>query len=97
MNKKAFILLPLLLLATTATQSWDKKDKALVIGAVSTLVGGELIKQAILHKTKLYDIMKDRPHVLFAGTAVGIIAVRQYHSVVIQPIIDWYKGTPNKN
>jgi hypothetical protein len=47
------------LLATTATQSWDKKDKTLVIGAVSTLVGGELIKQAIIHHSKLINFFKD--------------------------------------
>lgn len=90
MNKKALILLPLLILGTSQAKAWDKKDKALVIGAASTLVAGELIKQAVIHHTKLINFFKDRPHVFIAGAAIGIIAVRQYHSAVITPILDWY-------
>lgn len=75
-----------------SAHAWDKKDKALLIGSASVLMGGELIRQAILHNKDIYQFFKDKPHVLLAGLGLTILAGRQYKDAVIQPLIDWYKS-----
>lgn len=79
----------LILSAGTSLKAWDKKDKALAIGATTTLIGGEMIRQAILHNQSLIHFFKERPHILIAGLALSAIAVRQYKDAVINPIIEW--------
>ena len=74
----AFLLCPI-----TPAKAWDQKDKALLIGAVTTLVGGEMIRQAILNNKTLIQFFKDKPHILIAGGAIGFIAV-------INPLVEWY-------
>ncbi len=81
----AFLLCPI-----NPAKAFDQKDKALIIGAVTTLIGGELIIQAIQNSKTVIDFCKHRPHVAIAGLAVSIIAARQYKDAVINPLVEWY-------
>lgn len=74
---------------TSKIQAWDKKDTALLVGAVTTLIGGELIRKACHHHKDIIEFAKNRPHVLIAGIAIIAIAARQYKDVVLNPILDW--------
>ncbi len=89
--KKLLLSLSLaaLLASTPTTGAWDKKDTALLVGAVTTLIGGELIRKACHHHKDIIEFAKNRPHVLIAGIAIIAIAARQYKDVVLNPILDW--------
>lgn len=94
--KKLFLLLALtggLLTVAPAINAWDKKDKALLIGSVSTLIGGELVRQAILNNKTIVQFFKDKPHILVAGVGLTILAGRQYKDAVINPLVEWYKAS----
>jgi hypothetical protein len=64
---------------------------------VSTVIGGEIIKQGIIHHKQILQFIKNSPHVFIASLAVFLIAARQYKSAVIQPIADWISDKDNTN